>query len=216
MIRYAGVGVILILMYTEVRAEIMYVSEISKITSRAGPGIEYKVISEIRTGQPVEITQQGRWWTRIRLSDGREGFVLSRFLTKKKPNQLLLDELKEKYQTLKLKVKALREENKKQRDEKKRLLAELTGKKEILEQLTKSYETLMAESPRFIDLRENYRKKVSQLEDQTKNAEKYEEALSQFRRDQIFKWMLTGVGLLLMGFLIGMISNRQRRRSAPF
>jgi len=89
MIRYAGVGVILILMYTEVRAEIMYVSEISKITSRAGPGIEYKVISEIRTGQPVEITQQGRWWTRIRLSDGREGFVLSRFLTKKKPNTLV-------------------------------------------------------------------------------------------------------------------------------
>ena len=216
MIRYAGVGVILILMYTEVRAEIMYVSEISKITSRAGPGIEYKVISEIRTGQQVEITQQGRWWTRIRLSDGKEGFVLSRFLTKKKPNQLLLDELKEKYQTLKLKVKALREENKKQRDEKKRLLAELAGKKEILKQLTKSYETLMAESTRFIDLRENYRKKVSQLEDQTKKAEKYEEALSQFRKHQIFRWALTGVGILLIGFLIGMISNRQRRRSVPF
>jgi len=54
------------------------------------------------------------------------------------------------------------------------------------------------------------------LEDQKKKAEKYEEALSQFRRHQIFKWVLTGVGLLLMGFLIGMISNRQRRRSALF
>jgi len=214
--RYACVGMILILMYAEVRAETMYVREISKITSWTGPGIEYKVISEVRTGQPVEITQQGHLWTRIRLTDGRESFVLSRLLTKKKPNQLLLNELKEKYQTLKLKVKALREENKNQRDEKKRLIAELAGKKEILKKLNKSYETLMAESPGFLNFRENYRKKVSQLEDQTKKAEKYEEALSQFRRHQIFKWVLTGVGLLLMGFLIGMISNRQRRRSALF
>ncbi len=185
--RYVCIGAILILMCAEVRAETMYVSEISKISLRTGPGIEYEVISRVRSGQLVEIIKQGHLWTWVRLPNVREGFVLSRFLTKKKPNQLLLDELKVKYQSRESELKRLRVENKEQKDEKKRLLDELAGKTEILKKLTKSYETLLAEYPRFPNFRENYRKKVSQLEEQKGKSEKYEEALSQLRKHQILK-----------------------------
>jgi SH3 domain protein len=211
---FASLGIILALIYAEVWAETMYVNEITKITVREGPGIEYKVISEVRTGQRIEIVRRGELWTWIRLADGREGFVLNRFLTSKKPNQLLLNELKKKYHKQKSTLIALREINKDQKDKKKRLFAELTDKKEKLKKLSKSYETLMVESTRFLNFKENYQETATQLAHQTKKAEKYEKALNQFRKRLIVKWALTGVGIFLVGFIIGMISNHKRRRSA--
>ena len=42
-------------------------------------------------------------WTKIRLPDGKEGWVVSRFLTSKLPCIIELEELKKKYETLKSK-----------------------------------------------------------------------------------------------------------------
>ena len=133
------VGILLALVSTTVYAENKYVSEIIEITLRTGPGIDHKVIAMVHSGQEVEILEPGAEWTHVRLlPGGKEGYVLSRFLTDKKPNELILRELEEKYQALQSKTTSARENFKSRTEENQKLLTELANKEELLAKLTKS------------------------------------------------------------------------------
>ena len=211
--RYVFIGILLVFVTTSVQAQSMYVSEIVEITLRTGPGIDHKVIAMIKSGQPVVVLEPGQEWTKVRLANEKEGYMLSRFLTEKKPNELLLDELKEKYKNLESNVNSLREENNKQKNQNERLLSELAAKEEQLSGLTESFDALKADSAEFLNLKTDLKKTVEQLAEQTQKAEAFEEAYTKIQKRQIFRWALTGAGILLVGFLIGMSSKRQRRRS---
>ncbi len=211
---YVIVGIILVMMCTPVQAESMYVGEIIEITLRTGPGIDHKVIAMIKSGDLLKILEPGTEWTRVRLASEKEGYVLSRFLTTKKPNEMLLRELKDKYQVLENKADRLREENKKQQKEDRSLQSELEQKEQLLGRVTESYEKLRKESAEFLNLRSNYKNMSSNLNEQTQRADQMEEALTKLQKRQIFRWVLTGAGILLAGFLVGMSAKRQRRRSS--
>ena len=211
---YVIVSVFLILVSASAQAETMYVGEIIEITLRTGPGIDHKVIAMVRSGQTLSVLEPGPEWTKIRLPSEKEGYVLSRFLTNKKPNELLLSELKKKYRALEEKVESLRDENNRQNEENKNLNAEFGRKEKLLARITDSYESLRKESAEFLNLKTNYKRLTTDLNEQTNRAEEFGAALTKLQKRQIFRWVLTGAGILLVGFLIGMSSRRQRRRSS--
>ena len=209
------VGILLAFLSTTVNAEKMYITEIIEITLRTGPGIDHKVIAMVESGQVVEILEPGVEWTHVRLlPGGKEGYVLSRFLSAKKPNELILKELDQRYQALQSKTESLREDHNNKMEENKKLLTELANKEEFLTKLTKSYEALRQDSAEFLNLKENHQQASEQLAEISAKAQKYEEALTRLQKRQIFRWVLTGAGILLVGFLIGMSSRRQKRRSS--
>lgn len=211
---YVIVGIILVVMCPSVQAESMYVSEIIEITLRTGPGIDHKVTAMIRSGELLEILETGPEWTKVRLASQKEGYVLSRFLTTKKPNEMLLRELKERYRVLEEKADRIQEENKNQEAVNRSLQEELQQKEQLLARVTESYETLRKDSAEFLNLKSNYKTISSNLNEQAQRAEQLEKALTKLQKRQIFRWVLTGSGILLVGFLIGMSSKRQRRRSS--
>ena len=211
--RYVFIGILLVFATASVQAQAMYVSEIVEITLRTGPGIDHKVIAMVKSGQSLVVLEPGSEWTRVRLANEKEGYMLSRFLTEKKPNELLLGELKEKYKDLESKVNAIQDENSEQKKQNESLLSELAAKEEQLSGLTGSYDALKADSAEFLNLKTDLQKTAAQLTEQTEKAEAFEEAYTKIQKRQIFRWALTGAGILLVGFLIGMSSKRQRRRS---
>jgi SH3 domain protein len=211
--RYIYIGILLVFVTAPVQVQSIYVSEIVEITLRTGPGIDHKVIAMVKSGQTLMVLEPGSEWTKVRLANEKEGYILSRFLTEKKPNELLLDELKKKYKDLESKVNTIQEENSKQKSQNESLLSELAAKEEQLSGLTESYDALKADSAEFLNLKTDYKKTAAQLIEQTQKAEEFEEAYTKIQKRQIFRWALTGAGILLVGFLIGMSSKRQRRRS---
>ena len=52
-----------------------YVTDIMKITMRTGQGLDYKILDWVKSGEEVEILQQGDQWTMVRRADGKEGWV---------------------------------------------------------------------------------------------------------------------------------------------
>lgn len=211
---YLIVGLFLVMICSSAHAESMYVGEIIEITLRTGPGIDHKVTAMIKSGESVEILESGSEWTKVRLSNQKEGYVLTRFLTTKKPNDVLLRELSEKYESLEEKADRLLKESKAQESINKSLQADLNQKEQLLKQVTESYEKLRKESGEFLSLKSNYKTVSANLNEQAKKAEQLEQALTKLQKRQIFRWVLTGAGILLVGFLIGMSSKRQRRRSS--
>ncbi len=207
----------IVLFSTAVYAETMYIADTIKITFRTGPGIDRKIVAMIKSGERVEVLnteEPVEEWSLIRLTNGKEGWVLSRFLTSKEPDELALIKLKKKHNVLKNQAISLIEENKVYKKENKEMNSELKKNKEISNKIKSSYETLKKESAEFLELKSNYKKTSSKLAELTKKAGKLEEELTKLLLHQNIKWFLSGAGVLLFGFIIGFSAKRQRRRSS--
>ncbi len=211
--RLVFIGIFLIVFSSVVKAETAYITDMVKITLRTGPGIDHKIITMVTSGQKVEVLFPDQEWSNIRTVGGREGWVLSRFLTPKKPSVLLLEKLEKKHKKLKDGLESLIKENKMLKDENKRLNLELSDSKTDHNKISESYKALKRESSGFIKLKTNYQKTMSKLSDQTKRADKFEDELIQLQLRQNIRWFLTGAGVLILGFLIGFSAKRQKRRS---
>ena len=206
-------GILLFLLSTPILAETMYVSDVLKLTVRTGKGQDYKIISVIQSGQTVEVLQPEGKWAFVRLHDGKEGWVLTRYLTNKITNNVKLQWLQKKHKTLTIQATTLLEENTKFKKEKKELDSMLKKAEKSVEELNTSYETLKTESADYIKLKSKYTKTASQLAEYTEKSELLEKELTKLEFGRTIRWFLAGAGVLLLGFLIGFATKRQRRRT---
>lgn len=199
---------------TIVNAETMYVIDVTEITMRTGPGIEHKIIAMPKSGQTVEVEKFGDAWSFVRLPDGKEGWVLSRYLTSEIPNILELERLRKKHESLSNEAAELTRENSKLKEENKKLAAELDDKQKKLAELNQSYEALKSESSDFLAIKQNYEDSASQLEQQTQKAEKLEARLSRIQNNENVIWFALGAGVLTVGVFMGLNLSGKRRRSS--
>jgi SH3 domain protein len=197
-----------------VYAQQLFVKEMMKITMRTGPGNDRKILALVSTGQPVEVIETGAEWSHVRLDNGKEGWVLSRFLTPEVPNSISLAKLTKRHDALLTKHAALSEENRQLKETAQRLTAEVQKGVKDLKTLQKEYDTLKAGSADYLKLKTKHQKTSAKLSEQTERAAKFEGELAKLLRKQNIKWFLSGAGVLLLGFIIGYSSKRQRRRSS--
>ncbi len=192
----------------------MYVSDILKLTLRTGPSIENKILAVIDSGQMMEVVEFGDEWSRVQLPNGKEGWVLSRYLTPNETNNIKLQRLETKHKNLMVQASELLEENNRLQAENKKLSTEFEANQEQLVKARTDYETLKADASEFLTLKTRYESAASQLAEQTATAQKLEEQLTRLEMYTYIKWFLAGSGVLIVGFLIGYSSKRQRRRPA--
>jgi SH3 domain protein len=192
----------------------MYVSDILKLTLRTGPSIENKILAVIDSGQMMEIVEFGDEWSQVQLPNGKEGWVLSRYLTPNETNNIKLQRLETKHKNLMIQAAELLEENNRLKAENKKLSTEFEADQKQLVKVRTDYETLKTEAAEFLTLKTRYKRAASQLAEQTAKAQKLEEQLSRLGMNTYIKWFLAGSGVLIVGFIIGFSSKRQRRRPA--
>ncbi|MGD8471331.1 MAG: TIGR04211 family SH3 domain-containing protein, partial [Desulfobacteraceae bacterium] len=195
-----------------VYAETMYVSDILKLTLRTGPSIENKIIAVIESGQKMEVIKFGDEWSQVQLPDGKEGWVLSRYLTPDETKGIKLERMETMHKNLMLQAAELLEKNNRLKTENNRLSSELEASQKQLTQTQTDFEALKAEDAEFLTLKANYNRMASQLAEQTAKAKQLEEQLSSLVMNTYIKWFLAGSGVLIIGFLIGFSTKRQRRR----
>ena len=210
--RLCGLLLLLSLFAAAAGAETMYVSDMLKLTLRTGPSIENKILAVIESGQQLELMEAGEEWSRVQLPNGQEGWVLSRYLTPNETSNVKLERLQEQHKNLTAQAAELLEENKMLKAENEKLRAEFEANQEAMVKSRNDYETLKAESAEFLTLKSKYTTAVSQLTEQTDRAQKLEEQLTQLEMNTYIKWFLAGSGVLIVGFIIGFSTKRQRRR----
>lgn len=210
--RIVLVGIFLTFFAATGFAESMYISDKLKVTVRRGPSTEYKILDIAESGERVEILEAGEEWTLVRLDNGKEGYVTSRYLVASPTHAIRLEQLQAKHKTLTQQAAALLEENTSLREENKQLISTLSSTENTLKKLDADYQELKAGSAEFLSLKTRYKQVSKQLAEQTKKAERLDKELGQVELNQYIKWFLAGSGVLLVGFIIGFSAKRQRRR----
>jgi len=209
-----GLVLLLCLFSASVYGETMYVSDVLKLTLRTGPSIENKIISVIESGQMMEVIKFGDEWSQVRLPNGKEGWVLSRYLTTNETHNIKLERLEAMHNNLTIQAAELLEENNRLKAENTRLSTEFNAGQKELVQTKADYEALKTEAAEFLTVKANYNRAASQLAEQTARVNQLEEELSSLEMNTYIKWFLAGSGVLIVGFLIGFSTKRQRRRPA--
>lgn len=207
-----GVLLILCLFATSIQAETMYISDNLKITLRSGPSTGNKIIAVLESGQIVEVVNPGEEWTQVKMANGKEGWVLSRYLTPSATHNLRLERLQSKHKNLTAQAAALIEENNRLKSENKEFRSEFETTQKQLQKTSTEFETLKSEASEYVSLKANYERVAAQLTEQTEKAQKLDEQVSKMEMNYAIKWFLAGSAVLIVGFLIGFSTKRQRRR----
>jgi SH3 domain protein len=195
-------------------ADTQYVSEEFEITMRTGPGIERKIIALIRSGQQVDVISNKNDWSEIVLPNGKQGWVLTRYLSTKEPCPMTLERVNNKFATIDSEKKDIVEQNAQLEAENQRLETQLSSSQKTLEQVSRDFEQLKKASGEFLKLKQAYEKTSRELNQARQKTGNFEDEVIRLRRSQNIKWFLGGAGVLVCGIVIGFLSRRPRRRAS--
>lgn len=179
-------------------AQVVYVSPITKITMRTGPGVEHKIVAMLVSGTRLEIVEYQEDWSRVRTDDQKEGWVLTRFLTEEKPLTIQVENLGRENERLAAALEKSREEN-----------HALVQKNAALVDIEKKFHKLEQESAGFLKLDKEYKALVKLSEDQKQQIEALKENLN---NEQIL-WFLSGAGVFIVGLILGLSTRKKKKRS---
>ena len=189
-------------------AQTAYVSDMLILTFRQGPGPGYPVISALKSDTPLTIIKESNGYLKVELSSGEQGWVDKKYVVTDPPKSIIIDRLKKENATLKDKISTLTEQTDQIALE--QLKKENQTLTQNLEILKTQYAALKTASANITGtLKENEGLKTRNASLSAALAQQKEESGFMFKTGMI-KWFLAGVGVLLLGWVIGLsVSSRQ-------
>ncbi len=198
---------------TAVMAKTMYVSEDVEINMRTGPATDHKIIALVPSGSTVENIETAKGWSRVRLANGKEGWVLTRYLTETTPAAIKLKELETRYAEVVERNKLLEQNLTELSTESRATGGELDQMQAELSKVKSEYETLKKESADFLKFKAAYEKNVKDLAEARQAAETFESERNRLANSQLIDGVLYGGGLVIFGLIAGWILKKPKQRS---
>lgn len=194
-------------------AKTAYVSDRLILTFRQGPGPGYAVISALKSDTPLTIIEERNGYLKVALSSGEQGWVDKNYVVTDTPKSIIIDQLKKENAALEDKIRALTaqaEQSPSGIAQMEQLKKENQALAQNVETLKSQYTALRAASADVTDtLEENKRLKTRNASLSATLAQQKEKDGFMFKTGTI-KWFLAGVGVLLLGWVIGLsISSRR-------
>jgi len=201
------------LMVIPAHSETMYITDDIRVMLRSDPGMDYRIIAMPKSGTQVEMLEElENGWSKVRLSNEKEGWLLTRYLSPGPPSKEVIAKLKNKNEVLKQQAKTLIEENVRLKREGNDFQKALSKQTKTAETLKKSYETLKSGSSEYLSLKASYDKASEDLATKTKRQAELEEELRSLQETQTLHWFLGGAAVLFVGLIVGFMARRPRRR----
>ena len=110
-----------LLMAGPAHSETKYVKDDIQVMVRTDPGARRRIVAMPTSGTRVEVLDTEGGWSKVRLPDEKEGWMLSHYLDSGPPNKVVIATLKRENEALKQRVQTLVEENPRLKNERKNL-----------------------------------------------------------------------------------------------
>jgi len=190
-----------------------YVTDSFEITLRTGPSNENKIIAMLFSGRPLEVLDTRGEWSQVKvLDDGKEGWILTRYLVTRLPWEVQAKKLQEDSASLNAKVNRLQKEVLDESQQRQGLAAELKQKTQELEALSKEYLELKKGADGYLRLKTIHEASERDLKAIQSELSKVTAENETLRSSEQNRWFLSGALVLLCGLLIGGIAGRQQKK----
>lgn len=190
-------------------AEKAYVTDSFRISLRAGPSIENRIIKFLTSGTHVDVVEEGESWSQVRLLEPEggdiSGWVLTRYLITRRPWEAQTKSFMEENAKLIERVGILEKENRDLSLRDQNLARDLEKFRSGFHKLQYEYGLLKRDASDYLKMKaayENLKKRVETLAHENEI----------LKSAQINKWFATGALVLLCGLMIGLVVGRQQRK----
>jgi len=192
-------------------ADILYIKPSLEVLMRKNQGDNARIVSTVPMGTAVELLQGGKEWSRIRLQDGSEGWVRSRFLGTSPlipvanikpgvgPDGSVTDPQG--------RLRDIAGDNERLRKE----LASCTTDRSTL---ADKYQTLAADPNSALYAKTHLGEAQREIEELRQKLAAAEIENTVLRKNQSIKWFFVGSIVILAGWLIGRLSSNGRKKRA--
>ncbi len=197
---------------TTVFAQSWYIKPSAEIPVRRGQGTEYRILVVLENGTEVSILEENSPWAKIQTQNGTEGWILRRYLSDQTPPDILVKELLTKNAAIKEQERLISDQLALTTANNTKLDAELTTCVTDLNKTKNDYQFLEEETADVMAIKKNLtisEKKVEELSTKLTTVTKENDIL---KRGNQTRWFLAGAGTLILGWLVGLISARSKKK----
>jgi SH3 domain protein len=190
-------------------AEILYIKPSLEVLMRKSQGDNSRIVATVPMGTAVNLIQGGKEWSHIRLQDGSDGWVRSRFLGGSPlipvanikpgvgPDGAVID--------VQGRLKDGAEENDRLRKE----LASCTTDRSTL---ADKYQTMASDPDSALYAKTSLGEAQRQIEELRQKLASAQIECTVLRKNHSIKWFFTGGIVLLLGWLIGRLTSNGRKK----
>jgi SH3 domain protein len=193
-------------------ARTMYVSDTFEIVVRSQKEVGRNIVKILPTGTSVEVLETDESWATIQLPDDRTGYVLKRYLIARLPHKVVAERIRAEAEELRAQLQTAEQQLNALRDEHQTVQQASADQQGELSKISQQYEALRKDAAQYLQLKADYnvlQDKYSAERQQFTTLRSDYEALKKSRN---VMWFLSGGGVILAGWIIGMITERLRGR----
>lgn len=199
---------------TAVNAATRYVTPSAEVVVRTGQGNEYKIIGMVKDGDAVDLLQESDAYALVRLPDGREGWMLKRFLSAAPPLSVVVASLRAENEKMKQREMEQTQQVNEISENLKRTEAELASILTERDQIKTDYQNLRQDTADVILIKEDMLRVTKENELLVQEMAALKEENNKLNKDKSINWFLAGGGVLLVGMFIGRLSSASRKRKS--
>ncbi len=197
---------------TDVAADTRYVTPSAEVVVRTGQGTEYKIIGMVKDGDAVDLLEESDSYAKVRLEDGKEGWMLKRFLSVKPPPSVVM--LSQQTENEKLKKREI--ELSQKVEEVSAILSKTEADLQAVlterDQIRTDYQNLKQDTADVIQIKEDMVKAKQENESLVQEMASLKEENNTLTKNKSINWFLAGGGMLLVGMFIGKLFGRSRKK----
>ncbi len=200
-------------------AETMYITDRLEVAVRSGKGLEFKILDIARSNDKVELLGIDGEYANLRLENGKEGWILKRYLAESTPKPIVISRLEKSVEKFKSRNSTAREEIKRLKEEKVVLENTTKNQNQKIKKIEAEYQELAASCTDFIKLRDQYQQLQKDMENTQSENGRLKEENNDLRKNQLFWGAIAGLSFALLWFVLGMAyqgSRNKRKRGLSF
>ncbi len=194
--------------------EILYVKPSAEVPIRSGQGNEYKILSIVPDGVKVELLEEDAPWARILTEGGTEGWMLKRYLSPDKPLVKFVIDLEDKNELLEKKNTELN-------DKLNQITTAFSQSDKALEicqkerdELQQKFKTLQQDTADVMKIKKDMAATNQEIQEVRQTLIALEQENRDLRKNTALKWFSAGGLVLFVGWIIGMMTGRTRKRKS--
>jgi len=205
----------LLLLAGTAAARTMYATDTFEIVVRSEKQIVGRnIIKVLPSGAPIEVRDMDDTWAAVRLEDGRSGYVEKRQLIDREPYKTTAERLQGEVGQQRDRLATLTQQLATLRDEHQRLQQAHGMSEAQLQDIGQKYEQLRqdATTTQYLEVKTKYADLQRAHAEATQQLAVVSEAYASLRSSTRLSWFLSGAGVILTGWILGMASERWRGR----
>ena len=195
-------------------AQTWYIKPSAEFPLRRGQGTDYRILAIVPDGTAVTINEEVDSWAKVTTEDGKEGWILKRYLSEEKPLTEVVESLQQENNQLKEEISQVKNQNEEFADFNTALKNTLDETKNNLESTSIQYEKLKNDTSDVLAIKnglDQSKQTIARLQQELGviTAEN-----TRLKASQNIKWFLAGGGTLIFGCIIGLMSSRSKKRKS--